>query len=196
MACDKWGVDIVGGDTTSSLTGLAISITCIGEAAKEDIVYRSGAKETDLIIGTSMGGMYTEMLYGTDRILVNPAFQMGETMGKHGMIGKQTFQNPRKDGVQEFIVTKAMVAGLITVKVDFLFNAKSSLFKGAFQIKAQVSTTLRTSIAGTTATSTLAAEEHIKNILHTAATKAAKATAKGIATGATTLLGLLKGIRT
>ena len=44
MACDKWGVDIVGGDTTSSYTGLAISITCIGEAQKEDIVYRNGAK--------------------------------------------------------------------------------------------------------------------------------------------------------
>ena len=48
-ACDKWHVDIVGGDTTSSLTGLAISITCIGTARKEDIVYRNGAKHTDLI---------------------------------------------------------------------------------------------------------------------------------------------------
>lgn len=63
----------------------------------------------DLIIGTSMGGMYAEMLYGYDRILVNPAFQMGETMLKHGMLGKNTFLNPREDGVQEFIVTKAMV---------------------------------------------------------------------------------------
>lgn len=51
----------------------------------------------------------TEQLYGYDRILVNPAFQMGDTMGKHGMIGKQTYQNPRRDGVQEFIVTKALV---------------------------------------------------------------------------------------
>lgn len=59
MACDKWGVDIVGGDTTSSLTGLAISITCIGEAAKEEIVYRSGAKETDLIcVSGDLGGAY------------------------------------------------------------------------------------------------------------------------------------------
>lgn len=63
----------------------------------------------DLIIGTSMGGMYAEMLYGYDRILVNPAFQMGETMLKHGMLGKNTFLNPRQDGVQEFIVTKALV---------------------------------------------------------------------------------------
>lgn len=63
----------------------------------------------DLIIGTSMGGMYAEMLYGYDRILVNPAFLMGDTMMKHGMLGKQTFQNPREDGVQDFIVTKSLV---------------------------------------------------------------------------------------
>ena len=66
-------------------------------------------QKPDLIIGTSMGGMYTEMLYGYDRILVNPAFLMGDTMTKHGMLGKQTFQNPRQDGVQEFIVTKSLV---------------------------------------------------------------------------------------
>lgn len=66
-------------------------------------------EQPDLIIGTSMGGMYTEQLKGFDRICVNPAFQMAETMHEHGMVGKQTFQNPRQDGVQEFIVTKAMV---------------------------------------------------------------------------------------
>lgn len=59
MACDKWGVDIVGGDTTSSYTGLAISITCIGEARKEEIVYRNGAKDTDLICVTGdLGAAY------------------------------------------------------------------------------------------------------------------------------------------
>lgn len=59
MACDKWGVDIVGGDTTSSYTGLAISITCIGEARKEDIVYRNGAKDTNLICVTGdLGAAY------------------------------------------------------------------------------------------------------------------------------------------
>lgn len=75
MACDKWGIDIVGGDTTSSLTGLAISITCIGEANKEDIVYRSGAKETDLIcVSGDLGAAYMglqllerEKQYTTDR---------------------------------------------------------------------------------------------------------------------------------
>ena len=63
----------------------------------------------DMIIGTSMGGMYTEMLYGYDRILVNPACEMGDTMKEHGMIGQQHFSNPRQDGIQNFIVTKALV---------------------------------------------------------------------------------------
>lgn len=59
LACDKWGIDIVGGDTTSSYTGLAISITCIGEARKDDIVYRSGAKDTDLIcVSGDLGAAY------------------------------------------------------------------------------------------------------------------------------------------
>ena len=66
-------------------------------------------EKPDLIIGTSMGGMYAEMLYGYDRILVNPAFQMGDTMKDHGMIGAQHFSNPRQDGMQNFIVTKALV---------------------------------------------------------------------------------------
>lgn len=67
------------------------------------------SEQPDLIIGTSMGGMYAEMLYGYDRILVNPALRMGDTMKEHGMIGAQHFSNPRQDGVQDFIVTKALV---------------------------------------------------------------------------------------
>ena len=59
LACEKWGVDIVGGDTTASLTGLAISITAIGEARPEDIVLRSGAKPTDLIcVSGNLGAAY------------------------------------------------------------------------------------------------------------------------------------------
>jgi thiamine-monophosphate kinase len=59
MACDKWNVDVVGGDTTSSLTGLAISITVMGDAAKEDVIYRSGAKDTDLIcVSGDLGAAY------------------------------------------------------------------------------------------------------------------------------------------
>ena len=59
LACDAHGCDIVGGDTSASLTGLAISITCIGDARPEDVVYRDGAKDTDLICVTGdLGAAY------------------------------------------------------------------------------------------------------------------------------------------
>ncbi len=59
LACDQYGVDIIGGDTTSSLTGLAIGITAIGTAPKGTAVKRSGAKETDLICVTgNLGAAY------------------------------------------------------------------------------------------------------------------------------------------
>lgn len=59
MACEKWGVDIVGGDTTSSRTGLCISITAIGEAKAEQIVMRSGARRDDLIcVSGNLGAAY------------------------------------------------------------------------------------------------------------------------------------------
>lgn len=59
LACGHHGVDIVGGDTTSSVTGLALSITCIGEAAAEDVVSRSGARDTDLVcVSGNLGAAY------------------------------------------------------------------------------------------------------------------------------------------
>jgi thiamine-monophosphate kinase len=50
LACESYNVDLVGGDTTSSTKGILISVTAIGKAEKEDVVYRDGAKETDLIV--------------------------------------------------------------------------------------------------------------------------------------------------
>lgn len=59
LACERHHVDIIGGDTTSSLTGLAVSITCVGEAAPEDIVYRDGAYDSDLIcVSGNLGAAY------------------------------------------------------------------------------------------------------------------------------------------
>ncbi|MCW3786051.1 thiamine-phosphate kinase [Plebeiibacterium sediminum] len=59
LACEKYNIDLVGGDTTTSLTGLTISITAIGEANKDDIVYRNGAKPNDLICITGdLGAAY------------------------------------------------------------------------------------------------------------------------------------------
>lgn len=63
----------------------------------------------DLIVGTSMGGMYTEMLYGYDRIAVNPAFHLADTLLKNNGLGRQEFHNPRADGQQSFMVTKGLL---------------------------------------------------------------------------------------
>ncbi|MBN1789393.1 MAG: thiamine-phosphate kinase [Bacteroidales bacterium] len=59
LACEQYGVDLVGGDTTSSYTGLTISCTAVGEAADEELVYRNGAGKTDLIcVSGDLGGAY------------------------------------------------------------------------------------------------------------------------------------------
>ncbi|HRR62441.1 MAG TPA: thiamine-phosphate kinase [Paludibacteraceae bacterium] len=59
LACENYGVDIVGGDTSTSMTGLTISITCIGEGEKDKIVYRNGAKVNDLIcVSGNLGASY------------------------------------------------------------------------------------------------------------------------------------------
>lgn len=63
LACERYGVDLVGGDTSASMTGLTISITCLGTAKAEDIVYRNGAKENDLICVTgNLGTAYLGLL--------------------------------------------------------------------------------------------------------------------------------------
>ena len=59
LACEEYDVDIVGGDTSASYTGLTISITCIGEGEKGKVVYRNGARETDLIcVSGDLGAAY------------------------------------------------------------------------------------------------------------------------------------------
>ena len=63
----------------------------------------------DLIVGTSMGGMYTEQLVGYDRICVNPALHLSDTILKNNGLGKQEFHNVRQDGQTSFMVTKALL---------------------------------------------------------------------------------------
>ncbi len=59
MACGKWGVDIVGGDTTTSMTGMAVSVTCVGDCEKGQAIRRDGARETDLIcVSGDLGAAY------------------------------------------------------------------------------------------------------------------------------------------
>lgn len=79
-------------------------------------------EQPSLILGTSMGGMYTEQLYGFDRICMNPAMCIADTMQAHGMTGTQTFQNPRLDGVNQFYVDKALVKAYRTVSEQRFAN--------------------------------------------------------------------------
>ena len=79
-------------------------------------------EQPSLILGTSMGGMYTEQLYGFDRICMNPAMCIADTMQAHGMTGTQTFQNPRLDGVNQFYVDKALVKAYRTVSEQRFTN--------------------------------------------------------------------------
>jgi len=79
VACKKYGVDLVGGDTTSSTSGLVISITALGKAKKENVVYRSGAKLHDLVcVSGDLGGAYLglQILEREKKIFIeNPTIQ-------------------------------------------------------------------------------------------------------------------------
>ena len=66
-------------------------------------------RRPDLILGTSMGGMYAEQLYGIDRILVNPAFQLADTILKNNGLGRKEFHNSREDGQNDFLLTKGLL---------------------------------------------------------------------------------------
>ena len=84
MACETHNVDLVGGDTTTSMTGLAISITCLGEALPEDVVLRSGAKETDLIcVSGNLGAAYMGLqLLEREKAIFNQQVQEAQKKGQ------------------------------------------------------------------------------------------------------------------
>ena len=66
-------------------------------------------EQPDLVIGTSMGGMYAEQLSGEDRICVNPALHLADTLLKNNGLGKQEFHHVRQDGQTSFLVTKSLL---------------------------------------------------------------------------------------
>ncbi len=103
LACEQYGVDLVGGDTSASLTGLTISITCIGEANADEIVYRNGAHTTDLICVTgNLGSAYMGLqLLEREKIVfagnddVQPDFE-----GKDYILKRQLKPEARKDIIE------------------------------------------------------------------------------------------------
>ena len=104
LACEVYGVDIVGGDTTSSLTGLTISITCIGEADSDKVVSRNGAKETDLIcVSGDLGAAYMglQLLEREKSVLRGNADVQPDFSGKEYLLERQLKPEARKDIIQK-----------------------------------------------------------------------------------------------
>ncbi len=110
LACEKYGVDLVGGDTCASMTGLTISITCIGEAEKDAIVYRNGAKLNDLICVTgNLGSAYLglQLLERERQVMqANPDAQP-DFAGMEYLLERQLKPEARKD-----IIEKLAAAGI------------------------------------------------------------------------------------
>ncbi len=103
-ACEKYGVDLVGGDTSASVTGLLISITCIGEAAGDEIVYRNGARDTDLVcVSGDLGAAYMGLQL-LERERVASAGQKDfqpDFAGREYLLERQLKPEPRADVIAE-----------------------------------------------------------------------------------------------
>ena len=120
LACQLHNVDIVGGDTTSSVTGLAISITCIGTAQPEQIVYRNGAKETDLIcVSGDLGAAYMglQLLEREKAVFegeneINPDFS-----GKEYLLERQLKPEARKDIIEDLAIENILPTSMIDISV-------------------------------------------------------------------------------
>lgn len=126
LACEVYGVDLVGGDTSASITGLIISITCIGEGEKGKIVYRDGAKENDLIcVSGDLGAAYMGLqLLERERVAsagmkdFNPDFS-----GKEYILERQLKPEARKD-ITEILAKKGI---LPTAMMDISDGLSSEL---------------------------------------------------------------------
>ena len=134
LACEKYNVDLVGGDTTSSMSGLGISITAIGEAKEEDIVYRNTAKESDLIVVSGdLGGAYMglQILEREKAVFEeNPQIQP-DLDGKDYIIERQLKPEARQDIVN--LLTKMEVKP--TSMIDISDGLASELFHICSQSK-------------------------------------------------------------
>lgn len=124
LACDIYGVDLVGGDTTASRQGLVISITCIGDAPKDKIVYRDGAKDTDLIcVSGDLGAAYMGLqLLEREKVASagRPDF-VPEFGGKEYLIERQLKPEARKD-----IIAELDKAGIVPTSMMDISDGLSS----------------------------------------------------------------------
>ena len=118
LACDKYGIDLIGGDTSSSLTGLLISVTAIGEANETDIVYRSGAKVNDLIcVSGDLGAAYMglqllerEKYMFTENSKIQPDFS-----GHEYILERQLKPEPRIDIIKKLTEINVKPTSMIDI---------------------------------------------------------------------------------
>ena len=104
LACERYGVDLVGGDTSASVTGLIISIPCVGDAAADEIVYRSGAHDTDLIcVSGDLGAAYMglQLLERERKVSVGMKDFQPDFAGKEYIIERQLKPEARRDVLEE-----------------------------------------------------------------------------------------------
>lgn len=105
LACEEYGVDIVGGDTTSSMTGLTISITCLGEATPEQIVYRNGAHDTDLLcVSGDLGAAYMGLqLLEREKLVLKGSDQtiQPDFTGREYLLERQLKPEARRDIIRQ-----------------------------------------------------------------------------------------------
>ncbi|MBM3405386.1 MAG: thiamine-phosphate kinase [Bacteroidetes bacterium] len=118
LACERYQVDLVGGDTTSSVSGLFISITVIGEGEKERIVYRNGAKENDLLCVTGdLGAAYLGLLVlerEKQAFKANPNMQP-ELEGYDYVLERQLKPEPRTDIIDLFRKNNLLPTSMIDI---------------------------------------------------------------------------------
>lgn len=118
LACDLHHVDIVGGDTTSSLTGLAISITCIGEADKDKVVYRNGARATDLIcVSGDLGAAYMglQLLEREKSVFKGSEEVQPDFTGKEYLLERQLKPEARKDIIEKLAAAHIVPTAMMDV---------------------------------------------------------------------------------
>lgn len=118
LACQQYNVDIVGGDTTSSLTGLAISITCIGDADKDKVVYRNGAKDTDLIcVSGDLGAAYMglQLLEREKVVLQGDKDVQPDFSGKEYLLERQLKPEARKDIIEKLAAANIIPTSMMDI---------------------------------------------------------------------------------
>ncbi len=105
LACKNYGIDLVGGDTTTSLTGLTISITVLGEAEKDELVYRTEAKPNNLIcVSGDLGGAYMglQLLERENEVFKVNQHTQPQLEGYQYILERQLKPEARKDIIQIF----------------------------------------------------------------------------------------------